>query len=171
MRVLIILMLLLPVSVSAQDDAVYSPDEWYPMWVPYPLRMVSDGRFYAVKQKWHSQPSAKFSQSEMLVVIRGIDIPIPRRQHYPSHDCIFELEYSIEIERYLEDLIGQNQPIRLRHVEPITDIPGYPSRVGIIADVFANGIHVANKMIADGMAKELKPNQPRQDWCAHNIQW
>ena len=171
MRVLIILLLLLPVSVSAQDDAVYSPDEWYPMWVPYPLRMVSAGMFYAVRNKWEAHSGAKFGPPEMLVVIRGIDIPILRRQSFPRHDCIFELEYLIEIARYLEDLIGQNQPIRLRHVEPITDIPGYPSRVGIIADVFANGIHVANKMIADGMAKELKPNQPRQDWCADNIQW
>ena len=77
----------------------------------------------------------------------------------------------MKIERYLEELIGKNQPLRLLDNHLISDIPGYPGFVGYLSDVYANGINVAEQMIADGMAKPLKPGQPRYDWCDGHEPW
>ena len=166
MRILMILLIgLLPTTSTWAQQAIYTPQEWYPMWVPYPIRMIGTGRFYAVENKWEAHRGGKFGPPERLIVIRGIDVPIPRRQTYPNYNCLFEIEYSMKIERYLEELIGKNQPLRLLDNHLISDIPGYPGFVGTLSDVYANGINVAEQMIADGMAKPLKPGQPRHDWC------
>ena len=166
MRILMILLIgVLPTTSPWAQQAMYTPEEWYPMWVPYPQRMIGTGKFYAVKNKGEARRDGTSGPPEDLVFIRGIDVPIPRRQTGPSYDCLFEIEYSMKIERYLEELIGKNQPLRLLDNHLISDIPGYPGFVGTLSDVYANGINVAEQMIADGMAKPLKPGQPRHDWC------
>ena len=166
MRILMILLIgLLPTTSTRAQQAIYTPQEWYPMWVPYPIRMIDTGMFYAVENKWEARRDGTSGPPEDLVFIRGIDVPIPRRQTYPTHDCRFARDHSSKIIKYLRELIGKNQPLRLLDIEGIDDIPGYPTYIGYSADVYANGINVAEQMIADGMAKPLKPGQPRYDWC------
>ena len=147
MRILMILLIgLLPTTSPWAQQAIYTPQEWYPMWVPYPIRMIDTGMFYAVENKWEAHRGAKYGPPERLIVIRGIDFPVPRRQTYPNYNCLFELKYSMKIERYLEELIGKNQPLRLLDNHIISDIPGYPGFVGYLSDVYANGVDVAEQL-------------------------
>lgn len=104
-------------------------------------------------------------RDEILVIVRGLDVPRPQRQSYPRYDCQFARDILSDGFKRVKQIIAENQPIRLVDVKPLFDIPGYPGRVGVEAEVWAGDIHVANKMISEGHGVDLIEGQPRKDWC------
>lgn len=90
---------------------------------------------------------------DILIRINGIDAPELRAY------CENEKEQAKRAKRYLIDMLRGARAIELRHIER-------GKYFMIVADVYADGINVGERLIKEGLAVPYNGGFKRNPWCS-----